>query len=154
MCLYVYNSLILSYHFWFSIYFSNKTIISTFIFISIFILYLSFISNILQWTPSYGRTKAGQPARTYIKQLCADTGYNLENLPGMMDDRDWWQERVREIHAGRAKWWWYISSSSHAANAYFSWLSFAICPNHPNLQTQNVFSRKEWFDKPPLHVFM
>ena len=32
------------------------------------------ISDILQWTPSYGRAKAGRPARTYIQQLCADTG--------------------------------------------------------------------------------
>ena len=30
------------------------------------------ISNILQWTPSHGQTKAGWPARTYIQQLCAD----------------------------------------------------------------------------------
>ena len=33
------------------------------------------ISNILQWTPSHGRAKAGRPARTYIQQLCANTGY-------------------------------------------------------------------------------
>ena len=24
------------------------------------------------WTPSHGRTKFGQPARTYLQQLCAD----------------------------------------------------------------------------------
>ena len=42
---------------------------------------------------------AGQPARTYIQQLCANTGYNFEDLPGAIDDRDGWQERVREIHA-------------------------------------------------------
>ena len=39
-------------------------------------------------TPSHGRTKAVQPARTYIQQLCADTVCNLENLLGAMDDRD------------------------------------------------------------------
>ena len=65
------------------------------------------ISNVLMWTPSHGRAKAGRPARTYIQRLCADTGYNLEDLPGAMDDRDGWRERVREIRAGSAIWWWW-----------------------------------------------
>ena len=30
------------------------------------------ISDVLQWNPSYGRAKAGRPARTYIQQLCED----------------------------------------------------------------------------------
>ena len=45
------------------------------------------IYDILLWTPSHGWTKAGQPARTYIQQLCADTEYSLEDLLGVMDDR-------------------------------------------------------------------
>ena len=61
------------------------------------------INNILLWTPSHGWAKA---ARTYIQQLCVDTGYSLEDLPGIMDDRDVWWERIREIHAGGAIWWW------------------------------------------------
>ena len=32
------------------------------------------ISDLLQWTPSHGRAKAGRPARTYIREHCADTG--------------------------------------------------------------------------------
>ena len=32
------------------------------------------IIDILLWTPSHGRAKAGRPARTYILQLSADTG--------------------------------------------------------------------------------
>ena len=63
------------------------------------------ISDKLLWTPSHGRAKAGRPARTYIQQLCADTGCSLEDLSRAMDDRDGWQERVREIHAGIATWW-------------------------------------------------
>ena len=39
------------------------------------------ISDVLQWTPTYGRPKAGQPTRTYIQQLCEDTGCNPEDLP-------------------------------------------------------------------------
>ena len=32
------------------------------------------ISDVLLWTPTYGQAKAGRPARTYIQQLCEDTG--------------------------------------------------------------------------------
>ena len=62
----------------------------------------------LQWTPSHGRAKAGWPARTYIQQLSADIGCTLEDLPGMMDDREGLRERVREIHAGGVTWWWWF----------------------------------------------
>ena len=62
------------------------------------------ISDILLWAPKHGRAKAGWPARTYIQQLCADTGCSLEELAGAMDDRDGWQEKIREIRAGSATW--------------------------------------------------
>ena len=39
------------------------------------------VSDVLLWTPSQGQAKAGRPARTYIQQLCADTGCSLEDLP-------------------------------------------------------------------------
>ena len=42
------------------------------------------ISDVLLWTPTYGRAKAGGPIRTYIQQLCEDTGCNLEDLPEAM----------------------------------------------------------------------
>ena len=45
------------------------------------------ISDVLLWTPTYGCAKAGRPARTYIQQLCEDTGCNLEDLPEAMNDR-------------------------------------------------------------------
>ena len=65
------------------------------------------ISDILLWTPSHGWAKVWRPARTYIQQLCVDTGYSLEDLLGAMDEIDEWRERVREIHAGSAIWWWW-----------------------------------------------
>ena len=37
------------------------------------------ISDVLLWTPAYGQAKAGQLARTYIRQLCEDTGFNTED---------------------------------------------------------------------------
>ena len=43
---------------------------------------------------------SGELARTYIQQFCTDTGCSLEDLPGAMDNRDVWQERLREIRAG------------------------------------------------------
>ena len=39
------------------------------------------ISDVLLWTPTYGRARAGRPARTYIQQLCEDTGCGPEDLP-------------------------------------------------------------------------
>ena len=59
------------------------------------------VSDVLLWTPAYGQSKAGRPARTYIQQLCDDTGCNPEDLPEAMNDRETWRERVRDICAGR-----------------------------------------------------
>ena len=63
------------------------------------------ISDILQWTPAYGRAR--RPARTYIQQLCEDTGCSLEDLPEAMNDREKWRERVRDTRAGGTTWWWW-----------------------------------------------
>ena len=43
--------------------------------------------------PTYDRAKAGRPARTYIQQLCEDTGCFPEDLPRAMNDRE---EMARE----------------------------------------------------------
>ena len=45
------------------------------------------ISDVLLWTPTYGWAKAGCPARTYIQQLCEDTGCSPDDLPEVMNDR-------------------------------------------------------------------
>ena len=47
-----------------------------------------FISDVLLWTLTYGRAKAGRLARTYIQQLCGDRGCNPEDLPEAMNDRE------------------------------------------------------------------
>ena len=66
------------------------------------------ISDVLQWTPTYDRAKAGRPTRTYILQLCEDTGCRPEDLPEAMNDREKWRERVRDIRAsGTTSWWWW-----------------------------------------------
>ena len=45
------------------------------------------ISDVLLWTPTHGRAKAGRTARTYIQQLCGDTGCCPENLPEAMNGK-------------------------------------------------------------------
>ena len=65
------------------------------------------ISDVLLWTPTYGCARVGRPARTYIQQLCEDTGCNPEDLPEAMNDREKWREGVRDIRAGGATWWWW-----------------------------------------------
>ena len=65
------------------------------------------VSDVLLWTPTYGQAKAGRPARTYIQQLCEDTGCNPEDLPEAMNDREKWREMVKDIRAGGTSWWWW-----------------------------------------------
>ena len=56
------------------------------------------ISDVLQWTPSHGWAKAGRPARTYIQQLCEDTGCCPKDLPEAMNG---------EKGSGMTRWWWW-----------------------------------------------
>ena len=65
------------------------------------------IRDVLLWTPTHGRAKVGRPPRTYIQQLCEDTGCCPEDLPWEMNDRKEWRERVRDIRATSALWWWW-----------------------------------------------
>ena len=80
------------------------------------------ISDVLLWTPAYGQAKAGRPARTYIQQLCEDTGWSPEDLPEVMNDREKWRERVRDICASgmTSWWWWYIYKRFILAYLMFS----------------------------------
>ena len=75
------------------------------------------IRDVLMWTPSHGQAKAGRPARTYIKQHCANTGCHPEDLPEVMDDRERWWERVWDIRTGRVTWcWWWWFSTKETEN--------------------------------------
>ena len=77
------------------------------------------VSDVLLWTPTYGQAKAGRPARTYIQQLCEDTGCNPEDLPEAMNDREKWRERVRDIRAsGTTWWWWWLLLDSNTWNHF------------------------------------
>ena len=69
------------------------------------------ISDVLVWAPAYGWAKAVRPARTYIEQLCEDTGCSSEDQPEAMNDREKWRERVRNIRDSGTTWWWWWSIS-------------------------------------------
>ena len=71
------------------------------------------ISDVLLWTPSYSRAKAGQPARTYIQLLREDTGCSPGYQPEAMNDREKWRERVRDIRGGGTTWWWWEYQSKN-----------------------------------------
>ena len=95
------------------------------------------IRDVLLWIPTHGRAKAGRPARTYIQQLCEDTGCCPEDLPRAMNDREEWRERVRDIRATSARWWWWWYTwyllnvficffFYHTHSSHFTWNSFKM----------------------------
>ena len=115
-----------------------------------------FISDLLLWTPSHGRVKAGRPARTYIQQLCEDTGCSPGNLPEAMNDREGWRERVRDIRAdGTTRWRWL----KHVANCLRSYLLFfppvgiewhisaSLLSRHFNLNCHATNIRLWWYEQ-------
>ena len=87
------------------------------------------IRDVLLWIPTHGRAKAGRPARTYIQQLCEDTGCCPEDLPRAMNDREEWRERVRDIRATSAIWWWWWithDSKFHVFKYQSNWWSSCL----------------------------
>ena len=93
------------------------------------------IRDVLSWIPTHGRAKAGQPARTYIQQLCEDMGCCPEDLPRAMNDREEWRERVRDIRATSAIWWWW----------WWWWCKYVLMQGNPKhwrlsiVQVRNVY---------------
>ena len=63
------------------------------------------IIDVLLWTSSHGRAKSGRPARTNIQQLCEDTVCSPKDLSEAMNDRESWQDRVRNIRTDGTTWW-------------------------------------------------
>ncbi|CAM1308473.1 Uncharacterised protein r2_g1841 [Pycnogonum litorale] len=54
-------------------------------------------SDLLIWTPRHGRTRVGRPAATYVDQLCENVECLPNDLPNMMQDRDGWCARVKNV---------------------------------------------------------
>ena len=97
------------------------------------------IRDVLLWIPTHGRAKAGQPARTYIQQLCEDTGCCPEDLPRAMNDREEWRERVRDIRAASTIWWW--------------WWSRVFTYSQGERGQSQVESYQKWYLIPPCLTF-
>ena len=76
------------------------------------------ISDVLLWIPAYGQAKPGRPAWTYIQQLCEDTWCSPEDLPEVMNDREKWREKVRDIRASGTTWWWWFIYNTHRTLDY------------------------------------
>ena len=91
------------------------------------------ISDVLLWTPTYGRAKAGWLARTYIQKLCEDTGCSPEDLPEAMNDWEKWRERVRDICATSTTWWWWWWWYVECLVTVTCWM-----PSHCNLSGLNL----------------
>ena len=108
------------------------------------------ISDVLLWTPTHGRAKAGRPARTYIQQLCEDTECCPEDLPEAMNDREKWRERVRDIRATSTTWWWWYENwfKSGIWKTFFenrsAWNGLSVV-GAKLLKHQGNFTLKSWF---------
>ena len=63
------------------------------------------ISDVLLWTPTYGRAKAERPAGTYSSYV------RIRDVALKTYQRRWTMgrsgERVRDIRASGATWWWW-----------------------------------------------
>ena len=55
------------------------------------------ISDVLLWTPAYGRTS--------IQQQCENRWCSPEDLPEVMNDMEKWREWVMNNRASRTTWW-------------------------------------------------
>ena len=107
------------------------------------------IRDVLLWTPTHGRAKAGRPSRTYIQQLCEDTGCCPEDLPRAMNDREEWRERFRDIRATSAIWWWwytyiYIYREREREKWVSDWVSEGVPEwNNANLESVEKIKGKQ-----------
>ena len=109
------------------------------------------ISDVLLWTPTHGRAKAGRPARTYIQQLCEDTGCCPEDLLEAMNDREKWRERVRDMRATNTTWWWWWFSDITFSRETICYMKTLLLPTEkpqlsayrPNQEPNREFQERQ-----------
>ena len=105
------------------------------------------ISDVLLWTPTHGCARVGRPARTYIQQLCEDTGCNPEDLPEAMNDREKWRETVRDIRAGGATWWWWLTMAWIAEVTWYTHSKLASTKILQNFWLTLVMKEQEKYNR-------
>ena len=106
------------------------------------------IRDVLLWTPSHSWAKAGRPARTYIQQICKDTGWSPEDA---MNDREGWRERVRDIRADGTTRWWYLNKLKTICLHRVHWFQVLLSNTNNSVQYDsfifthlNGFKYSEW----------
>ena len=110
------------------------------------------ISDVLLCTPTHGCAKAGRPARTYIQQLCEDTGCCPEDLPRAMNDREEWRERVRDIRATSTM--MMMMMMIFPAKSYFYFSSrMALTMNNPQIYAIDMALETKEFNQNSCNVF-
>ena len=97
------------------------------------------ISAVLLWTPSHGRANAGWSARTYIQQLCENTGCSPEDLPEAMNDREEKRESVRDIRAGGTTRWWDDDDDDDIILVIYIYIYIYLAPPQKQDVTQSQF---------------
>ena len=55
---------------------------------------LQVTADLLRWSPNHGKRRAGNPAITYIDQLCRDTECLPNDFLALLQDRDGWLDRL------------------------------------------------------------
>ena len=118
------------------------------------------ITDVLLWIPTHGHAKAGRPARTYIQQLCEDTGCCPEDLPRAMNDREEWRERVRDIRAASTRWWWWWYSHmgnniflSHPVNLCIKCVFVCVCVCVWTCLNHNLLFKRYFLIKKNVQLF-
>ena len=107
------------------------------------------ISALLPWTPKHGRAKAGRPAQTYIQQLCEDTRCTPEDVLKVMNDREGWWEKVKDMKV--------FQISCVVCFVYFVfYVPLQICPSYfkamPFNLLLNPFGASVW--RRFIHLFL
>ena len=102
------------------------------------------ISDVLLWTPTYGRAKAERPARTYVKQLCEETWCSHEDLSEAMNDREKWREKVRDIRASGTTWWWWSSLNFKEKKFWLYPLKLSLIVKSRRGKSFGPFLHKNW----------
>ena len=114
------------------------------------------IRDVLLWIPTHGRAKAGRPARTYIQQLCEDTGCCPEDLPRAMNDREEWRERVRDIRAASTIWWWWWDGFKYSFQIQlifrFNVFAHSVIAEHTHTLTKNAHTHTHTHTHASTHV--
>ena len=105
------------------------------------------ISDVLLWTPSYGRAKAGRPARTYIQQLCEDTGCSPEDQPeGRSSEKGSGVSVLAAWHDDDDDYTYWLKTEKRKSQIrLFLNCSFSLCSNkYEHIRTWSALPKVRW----------